>query len=146
MIFFITPASTWILLHFLCVLNTICDFWLLNRYQFHFHCNLFQNVLPFCPYHFARTILSIPFCLMYILSVYYFVHTILSVPFCPLPFCPVILITIIFCGPEVHHPLMALEIIRVPYLEPRLQVIQGFHLRTSHPWSIYLKWLSPSDV
>src|SRR6218665_1405515 len=39
--------------------------------------------VPFCPYHFVRTILSNA-----ILSVYHFVHTILSVPFCPLPFCP----------------------------------------------------------
>src|SRR6218665_3406036 len=39
--------------------------------------------VPFCPYHFVRTILSNT-----ILSVYHFVHTILSVPFCPLPFCP----------------------------------------------------------
>src|SRR6218665_1361284 len=50
------------------------------------------------PYHFVRTILSVPFCPIpfcpytilsnTILSVYHFVHTILSVPFCPLPFCP----------------------------------------------------------
>src|SRR6218665_407122 len=39
--------------------------------------------VPFCPYHFVRTILSNT-----ILSVYHFVHTILPVPFCPLPFCP----------------------------------------------------------
>src|SRR6218665_2061995 len=39
--------------------------------------------IPFCPYHFVRTILSNT-----ILSVYHFVHTIFSVPFCPLPFCP----------------------------------------------------------
>src|SRR6218665_3053475 len=39
--------------------------------------------VPFCPYHFVRTVLSNT-----ILSVYHFVHTILSVPFCPLPFCP----------------------------------------------------------
>ena len=37
------------------------------------------KIVPFCPYHFVHTILSI----------YHFVHTILSVPFCPLPFCPV---------------------------------------------------------
>src|SRR6218665_1016060 len=42
------------------------------------------KIVPFCPYHFVRTILSNT-----ILSVYHFVHTILSVPFCPLPFCPV---------------------------------------------------------
>src|SRR6218665_1262638 len=30
--FFINPASTLIPLHFLCVLITICDFWLLNKY------------------------------------------------------------------------------------------------------------------
>src|SRR6218665_937171 len=59
MIVFINPASTLIHLHFLCVLSTICDFWLLNKYKFHFNCNLFQNLLPFCPYHFVRTILSI---------------------------------------------------------------------------------------
>ena len=39
--------------------------------------------VPFCPYHFVRTIVSNT-----ILSVYHFVHTILSVPFCPLPLCP----------------------------------------------------------
>src|SRR6218665_2921405 len=44
------------------------------------------KIVPFCPYHFIRTILSNT-----ILSVYHFVHTILSVPFCPLPFCPVTL-------------------------------------------------------
>src|SRR6218665_3647726 len=44
------------------------------------------KIVPFCPYHFVRTILSNT-----ILSVYHFVHTILSVPFCPLPFCPVTL-------------------------------------------------------
>src|SRR6218665_1540916 len=42
------------------------------------------KIVPFCPYHFVRTILSNT-----ILSVYHFVHTILSVPFCPLPFCPI---------------------------------------------------------
>src|SRR6218665_2501699 len=44
------------------------------------------KIVPFCPYHFVRTILSST-----ILSAYHFVHTILSVPFCPLPFCPVTL-------------------------------------------------------
>src|SRR6218665_100737 len=42
------------------------------------------KIVPFCPYHFVRTILSNT-----ILSVYHFVYTILSVPFCPLPFCTV---------------------------------------------------------
>src|SRR6218665_435585 len=37
----------------------------------------------FYPYHFARAILSIPFCPMPFCQ-----YTILSVPFCPLPFCP----------------------------------------------------------
>src|SRR6218665_923875 len=30
--FFINPASALIPLHFLCVLSTICDFWLLDKY------------------------------------------------------------------------------------------------------------------
>src|SRR6218665_3074466 len=38
----------------------------------------------FYPYHFARAILSIPFCPMPFCP-----YTILSIPFCPLPFCPV---------------------------------------------------------
>src|SRR6218665_3672425 len=42
------------------------------------------KIVPFCPYYFVHTILSNA-----ILSVYHFAHTILSVPFCPLPFCPV---------------------------------------------------------
>jgi len=42
--------------------------------------NLFQKLLPFCPYHFVLTILSSA-----ILSEYHFVR----IPFCPLPFCPV---------------------------------------------------------
>src|SRR6218665_249284 len=59
------------------------------------------RIIPFCPCHFVRTILSNTILSVYhfvrtilsntILSVglYHFVHTILSVPFCPLPFCPV---------------------------------------------------------
>ena len=35
------------------------------------------------PYHFVRTILSIPFC-----PIPFCPYTILSIPFCPLPFCP----------------------------------------------------------
>src|SRR6218665_38205 len=46
------------------------------------------KIVPFCPCHFVRTILSSA-----ILSVYHFVHTILTMPFCPLPFCPVTLVT-----------------------------------------------------
>src|SRR6218665_264084 len=41
--------------------------------------NLFQKLLPCCPYHFVLTILSSA-----ILSEYHFVR----IPFCPLPFCP----------------------------------------------------------
>ena len=37
----------------------------------------------FNPYHFVRTILSMPFC-----PIPFCLYTILSVPFCPLPFCP----------------------------------------------------------
>src|SRR6218665_3445912 len=47
------------------------------------------EIVPFCPYHIVRTVLSNT-----ILSVYHFVHTILSVPFCLLPFCPVTLFSI----------------------------------------------------
>src|SRR6218665_1040635 len=37
----------------------------------------------FYPYHFVRTILSMPFC-----PISFCPYTILSIPFCPLPFCP----------------------------------------------------------
>src|SRR6218665_3801620 len=77
--FFINPASTWIPLHFLRVLSTICDFWLLISINF----TLIVIYSKTC-YHFVRTILSND-----ILSVYHFVHTILSVSFRPLPFSPV---------------------------------------------------------
>src|SRR6218665_2246679 len=50
------------------------------------------KIIPFCPCHFVRTILSNT-----ILSVYHFVHTILSVPFCPIPFCLYTILSIPFC-------------------------------------------------
>src|SRR6218665_1928146 len=40
-------------------------------------------LLKYYPYHFVRTILSVPFC-----PIPFCPYTILSVPFCPLPFCP----------------------------------------------------------
>src|SRR6218665_3909433 len=64
MIFFINPASTEIHLG----LSLICDLWLLNKNSIQLNWNL-KKLLPFCPCHFVRTILS--------------------VPFCPIPFCPV---------------------------------------------------------
>ena len=67
MIFFVNPASS------------------VTTLRFHLNYNLSRNLLPFCPYYVARTILSIPFCPYTILSI----PLILSVPFCPLPFCPV---------------------------------------------------------
>src|SRR6218665_3711040 len=66
MIFFINPASTEIHLG----LSLICDLWLLNKNSIQLNWNL-KKLLPFCPCHFVRTILS--------------------VPFCPIPFCPVTL-------------------------------------------------------
>src|SRR6218665_2186693 len=39
--------------------------------------------VTFYPYHFVRSILSIPLC-----PIPFCPYTILSVPFCPLPFCP----------------------------------------------------------
>src|SRR6218665_1157544 len=44
------------------------------------------------PYHFVRTILSIPFC-----PIPFCPYTILSIPFCPLPFCPRTMITSAVC-------------------------------------------------
>src|SRR6218665_937172 len=60
--FFINPASTWIPLHFLRVLSTICDFWLLISINF----TLIVIYSKTC-YHFVRTILSVPFCPYYFL-------------------------------------------------------------------------------
>src|SRR6218665_4207260 len=66
MIFFIYLASTETHLG----LSLICDLWLQNKNSIQLNWNLLK-LLPFCPYH--------------------FVSTILSVPFCPIPFCPVTL-------------------------------------------------------
>src|SRR6218665_702796 len=43
-----------------------------------------KKLLPFCPYHFVHTILSIPYC-----PIPFCPYIVLSVPFCPLPFSPV---------------------------------------------------------
>src|SRR6218665_1454123 len=86
--FFINPASTWIPLHFLRVLSTICDFWLLISINF----TLIVIYSKTC-YHFVRTILSVPFCPYHFVQ-WHFVR----IPFCPyhfvqwhfvrIPFCP----------------------------------------------------------
>src|SRR6218665_1938770 len=84
--FFINPASTFTPLAFFYVLiilfvtlgnNIYIEFNYIKMY-------IRYEIVPICPYHFVRTILSST-----ILSLYHFVHTILSVPFCPLPFFPV---------------------------------------------------------
>src|SRR6218665_496732 len=53
MIFFIYLASTETHLG----LSLICDLWLLNKNSIQLNWNLLK-MLPFCPYHFVRTILS----------------------------------------------------------------------------------------
>ena len=53
MIFFINPASNQT---HLC-LAVICDLWLLNKNSIQLNWNLY-NLIPFCPRHFVRTILS----------------------------------------------------------------------------------------
>src|SRR6218665_3311036 len=78
---FINPASTLIPLHFLCVLSTICDFWLLNKL---INFTLIVIYSKTC-YHFVHTTLFKDILSVYM---YHIFHTILSVPFCLLPFCP----------------------------------------------------------
>src|SRR6218665_314542 len=59
----------------------LCVFHLIWTFGYYYKLNsielkFIQKLLPFCPYCFAHTILSIPFC---------------PIPFCSLPFCPVTL-------------------------------------------------------
>src|SRR6218665_1368488 len=100
------------------------------------------KIIPFCPCHFVRTILSNT-----ILSVYHFVHTILSVPFCPLPFCPVTLRgasyhcidTVSVLQPETLQATMSERLTQGPYMaarmgfEPATLRTQGTKLTTQPP-------------
>src|SRR6218665_3676498 len=58
---------------------------------------------PFYSYHFARTILSIPFCPMTFCP-----YAILSIPFCPIPFCPMT-----FCPYHFVHTVLSNDILSV---------------------------------
>src|SRR6218665_2946939 len=108
MIVFINPAPTLIPLHFLCLLSTICDFWLLNKYKFHFNCNLFQNLLPFRPYHFVRTILSI------------------GLPLCPMTFYPCTILG--FCSYHFVHTISSATILSIHRLKlSSIETIVDFH-------------------
>src|SRR6218665_4139642 len=84
--------------------------------------------VPFCPYHFVRTILSptilsVPFCPYHFVP-YHFVHTILSVQFCSLPFCPYhfvrTILSVPFCPrtPQSHSIVFSCS-----FTYPRLSLI-----------------------
>src|SRR6218665_3621081 len=82
MMFFINAASTLIPLHFLFVLSTICDFWLL-KLSINFTLIVIYSKTA---HRFVRTILSIPFCPMTFCPMTFCPYTILSIPFCPYRF------------------------------------------------------------
>src|SRR6218665_1680576 len=81
------------------------------------------KIVPFCPYHFVRTISSNT-----ILSVYHFVHTILSVPFCPIPFCPYTILSVYHFVRIPFCPYTILSIPFCPYHFVRYHFVRSSHI------------------